>query len=91
MKYNIMPIDTEEALRVVLGLRPVTFCIKGTDKVDMGFIAQEVIELESTLPLYGEKDGFYSLPYTNYTSPLAGSVQALYNRIIRLEDVVYAN
>lgn len=91
LKYNIMPIDTEEALRVVLGLRPVTFCIKGTDKVDMGFIAQEVIELESTLPLYGEKDGFYSLPYPNYTSPLAGSVQALYNRIIRLEDVVYAN
>lgn len=91
LKHNIEPIDTEEALRVVLGLRPVTFCINGTDKVNMGFVAQEVIDLESTLPLYGEKDGFYSLPYPSYTSPLAGAVQALYNRIIRLEDVVYAN
>lgn len=91
MKYNIMPIDTGEALRVVLGLRPVTFCVKGTDKVDMGFIAQDVIGLGSTLPLYGEKDGYYSLPYPNYASPLAGSVQALYYMIKRLEDAVYAN
>lgn len=91
LKYNIMPIDTGEALRVVLGLRPVTFCVKGTDKVDMGFIAQDVIGLGSTLPLYGEKDGYYSLPYPNYASPLAGSVQALYYMIKRLEDAVYAN
>lgn len=91
LKYNIMPIDTGEALRVVLGLRPVTFCVKGTDKVDMGFVAQDVIGLGSTLPLYGEKDGYYSLPYPNYTSPLAGSVQALYDMIKRLEDAVYAN
>lgn len=91
LKYNIMPIDTGEALRVVLGLRPVTFCVKGTDKVDMGFVAQEVIGLGSTLPLYGEKDGYYSIPYPNYTSPLVGSVQALYGMIKRLEDAVYAN
>lgn len=91
LKHNIMPIDKEEALRVVLGLRPVTFCVKGTDKVDMGFIAQEVMALESTLPLYGERDGFYSLPYPNYVSPLTGAVQALYNKITRLEDKVYAN
>lgn len=90
LKHDIHDIDTDEALRVTLGLRPVTFVIDGADGIDMGFVAQDVIALKSSLPLYGMmKNGYYCLPYASYVAVLAGAVQAINDKIAGLEDMIY--
>lgn len=91
LKHDIKSIDPAEALRVVMGLKPVTFIMNGYDEMCMGFVAQDVMELKSRLPLYGTmKNGYYCLPYANYVAILAGALQALIKKNGRLEDAVYA-
>mgnify|MGYP000000606408 CR=1 FL=1 len=91
LKEGIEDIDPDMALKVVLGLNPVEFEFIGSGERQIGFIAQEVQDLQqragTDLPLV--KDGEYlSIPYANYTALLAGAVQAQQKEIERLEQIL---
>ena len=91
LKESIEDIPQDTALKIVLGLRPVEFEFIGSGERQIGFIAQEVQELQqqtgTDLPLV--KGGEYlSIPYANYTALLAGAVQAQQKEIERLEELL---
>lgn len=88
MKCDISPIPSDVALRVTLALRPMTFYMAGADEKDMGFVAQEVAEIESDLPLYTMLDGFYALPYTSYVALLSGAIQEQQKQINEMREVL---
>lgn len=88
MKNDISPIPSDVALRVTLALRPMTFYMAGADEKDMGFVAQEVAEIESDLPLYTVLDGFYALPYTSYVALLSGAIQEQQKQINEMREVL---
>lgn len=87
MKSDINPISSEAALAVTMALRPMTFYMLGANEKDMGFVAQDVAEIESDLPLYTMLDGYYALPYTSYVALLAGAIQAQQEQISKLKEV----
>ena len=90
MKSDINPISSEAALAVTMALRPMTFYMLGANEKDMGFVAQDVAEIESDLPLYTMLDGYYALPYTSYVALLAGAIQAQQEQISKLKEVLHA-
>ena len=92
-KDRIEPIPVDDALENVLGLRPVTFHstieTDDPDRVNHGFIAEEVYDVE---PAFGEKDmrpGMEGeIKGLNETSILAhaiAAIQVLEARIAELE------
>lgn len=88
MKSDINPISPEEALTVTMALKPMTFLMAGADEKDMGFVAQDVADIESDLPLYTMLDGFYALPYTSYVALLSGAIQAQQEQINKMREVL---
>ena len=90
MKSDINPISPEVALTVTMALRPMTFYMAGANEKDMGFVAQDVADIESDLPLYTMLNGFYALPYTSYVALLAGAIQAQQEQINKMREVLNA-
>lgn len=90
MKSDINPISPEVALTVTMALRPMTFYMVGANEKDMGFVAQDVADIESDLPLYTMLNGFYALPYTSYVALLAGAIQAQQEQINKMREVLNA-
>lgn len=88
MKSDINPISPEVALTVTMALKPMTFLMAGADEKDMGFVAQDVADIESDLPLYTMLNGFYALPYTSYIALLAGAIQAQQEQINKMREVL---
>lgn len=95
LKEEIIDIPEEEALRIVLGLNPVTFSYIGDTERHMGFIAQEVNELQKELgtdyPMteLGE-DGYFAIPYASYTALYAAAIKEQQRQIEELERRIYA-
>lgn len=93
LKEEIEDIPEETALRVVLGLKPVSFKYMGSDEIQMGFIAQDVNELQeeigTDLPLtdLGE-DGYYAIPYSSYGALYAGAIKSQQRQIAELERIL---
>lgn len=90
MKSDINPISPDVALTVTMALKPMTFYMVGADEKDMGFVAQDVADIESDLPLYTMLNGFYALPYTSYVALLAGAIQAQQEQINKIREVLNA-
>lgn len=90
MKSDINPVSPEVALTVTMALRPMTFYMAGANEKDMGFVAQDVADIESDLPLYTMLNGFYALPYTSYVALLAGAIQAQQEQINKMREVLNA-
>uniref|UniRef100_UPI001D0921DD tail fiber domain-containing protein n=1 Tax=Enterocloster aldenensis TaxID=358742 RepID=UPI001D0921DD len=90
MKSDINPISPDVALTVTMALKPMTFYMVGADEKDMGFVAQDVADIESDLPLYTMLNGFYALPYTSYVALLAGAIQAQQEQINKMREVLNA-
>ena len=90
MKSDINPISPEVALTVTMALRPMTFYMASANEKDMGFVAQDVADIESDLPLYTMLNGFYALPYTSYVALLAGAIQAQQEQINKMREVLNA-
>lgn len=88
MKSGINPIPAEEALAVTMALKPMTFYMVGANEKNMGFVAQDIAEIDSKLPLYSMLDGFYALPYASYVAILAGAIQAQQQKIEELKEVI---
>ena len=90
MKSDINPISPDVALTVTMALKPMTVYMVGADEKDMGFVAQDVADIESDLPLYTMLNGFYALPYTSYVALLAGAIQAQQEQINKMREVLNA-
>ena len=86
-KENILDIDSDEALKFLLGTRPVTFQYKKDGQWSAGMIAQEVEALQDELdifyPLVGleSRSGKYRIEYKNYIPLLISSVKNLQQQI----------
>jgi hypothetical protein len=81
LKDNIADIPQDVAYSIMRELRPVSFTMNKTGNPGMGFIAQEVKDLcekyNIDLPLYGELDGRYTIPYTNFIPIIVKVLQKL--------------
>ena len=90
LKEKIEDIPEEMALKIVLGLKPVEFSYIGSEERQMGFIAQDVNELQETigtnLPMteLGD-DGYYRIPYSTYGALYAGAIKSQQRQIEELE------
>jgi len=72
--------DLENGLDLVLGLRPVSYRMKeGNDRLDMGFLAQDVEALVGTeynvLGIDEDPDRTLSLRYSDFIAPRVNAVQ----------------
>ena len=72
-------------LEKVNALHPVTYQWKHDDTHDVGFIAQDVLEVEPMLVGGSEEDG-YGLKYDKVTAVLVKAVQELSEKVCRLES-----
>lgn len=90
LKEDIQVIPDGQALSLVMGLKPVHYRYKGSGIKAMGFIAQEVNELQdklgTDLPMteLGE-DGYYGINYSGYTALIAGAIKAQQKQLEELE------
>jgi hypothetical protein len=75
--------DLELGLETVLALRPVTFDWKSSGTPDLGFIAEEVEEVNSLLAEHGGRDGTLSgVKYNTMSALLVRAFQELYTGFI---------
>ena len=88
LKCDIEDIADELSLQVVMGLKPKRFVYKASGVESMGFIAQEVDELqrenEIDLPLVDHTEEYLAIPYMNYVAVLVGAVQQNQKKIERI-------
>ena len=97
VKENIYDIDSDEALRFVLGTRPVTFQYKRDGQWSAGMIAQEVDALQDQLEIYyplvglESRSGKYRIEYKNYIPLLISSVKNLQQQIDEMKGDTYAS
>jgi trimeric autotransporter adhesin len=91
LKKNIKDLNT--GLDFVLKLRPVEYQMKkGDDKVNYGFIAQEVEALVGTnngmLTIGGDTARTLGLRYTDFIAPMVKAMQELNNKNKALEEKI---
>ncbi len=91
LKEDIMEIPDQQALDVVLGLRPVTFRFRGSGRRSMGYVAQDVEMLRAEkgidLPLTEMAGEYYAIPYGAYGALYAGAIRAQQKQIDELEEL----
>lgn len=89
LKENIVNIPDHVSLELVLGLRPVAFTYRASGERSMGYIAQEVVELQQKLgydlPLTAMRDGYYAIPYSSYGALYAGAIRHQQKQLDELE------
>ncbi len=94
LKENIKEIPDETALMLVLGLIPVEFTYIASGERSMGYIAQDVIELQrildNDLPLTAknEESGYLAIPYSNYGALYAGAIRQQQKQLNEIERVL---
>ena len=89
---NVRKVKQDVALQVVKELNPVSFAMKKDGWVKMGFIAQSVRKVcnkyDVDLPLYGKRDGYYTIPYMNYIPLVVAAMQRQQKDIDQLKLLV---
>jgi hypothetical protein len=78
--------DYRGGLRVLRSLRPVTFRWKSNGQADVGFVAEEVNEIEPLLNNFNEKGEIEGVKYAQITTVLVNSVKEQQTQIEKLED-----
>lgn len=73
--------------RILEGIQPVTFRWSGTDRRDLGFIAQDMGVLQGDLPLVGGGE-YLEIPYASYAALWAAGIQENQIRINALRERV---
>ena len=86
LKKNICNIKEQDAMKMVLSKRPVSYFFRKSKIPSMGFIAQEVKQASEGLPfensMYSiDKNGFFCIPYLNDIGLLTSCIQNLKKRI----------
>lgn len=89
LKEHIEDIPDETALALVLGMKPASFAYKESGERAIGFVAQDIDELQdrlgTALPLVDHSGDYEAIPYPNLTALLAGAVKAQQREIEELE------
>ena len=97
VKENIYDIDQDEALKFLLGTRPVTFQYKKDGQWSAGMIAQEVDALQNQLEIYyplvglETRSGKYRIEYKNFIPLLISSVKNLQQQIDEMKGEAYVS
>ena len=97
VKENIYDIDQDEALKFLLGTRPVTFQYKKDGQWSAGMIAQEVDALQDQLEIYyplvglETRSGKYRIEYKNFIPLLISSVKNLQQQIDEMKGEAYVS
>lgn len=97
VKENIYDIDQDEALKFLLGTRPVTFQYKKDGQWSAGMIAQEVDALQDQLEIYyplvglETRSGKYRIEYKNFIPLLISSVKNLQQQIEEMKGEAYVS
>lgn len=97
VKENIYDIDQDEALKFLLGTRPVTFQYKKDGQWSAGMIAQEVDALQNQLEIYyplvglETRSGKYRIEYKNFIPLLISSVKKLQQQIDEMKGEAYVS
>ena len=90
LKEHIEDIPDETALALVLGMKPSSFVYKESGERAIGFVAQDIDELQdrlgTALPLVDHSGDYMSIPYPNLTALLTGAVKAQQKEIEALEQ-----
>lgn len=81
LKHDIQ--DAEVGIPEVMALRPVEFAWNGSNREDMGLIAQEVQQVLPKAVL--DLNGHLGINYAGVVSTLVGAVQQLARRVAELE------
>lgn len=94
LKKSIRDVVEEDAEKLIMGLRAVTFNTKKSGKPSVGFVAQHVVELQEEIgtefPLVGRLDnGYLTLKYQNFIPLFAVEFQRLHSEIEKLMEEVY--
>ena len=91
LKENIKTISQADSIKLIESLNPVCYHFRDDGNPGIGFIAQEVEEVERSLNLEWKlyevgKDGFYSIPYLYFIPILTSGIQALEKEVKKLEE-----
>jgi hypothetical protein len=88
-KANVVPLSS--GLNVVARLRPVSFDWKGRDERDLGFIAEEVAEIEPLLTFRNDKGEIEGVKYAQISVVLINAVKEQQAQIEQLKKIVCAD
>jgi hypothetical protein len=75
LKENIA--NLQDSLQNILNLRPVTFNRIGSDRPEVGFIAEEVNQIYPQTVVYNDSGQISGIEYSRLTAPLVKAVQEL--------------
>ena len=92
LKHDVIRIDTDQAVKLLQLLNPVTFKLNLDDIPGAGFIAQEVRQICEDncwdFPLYNVIDGFYGIPYTNFIPYMVAAIQEIFRRLSNEKNTI---
>ena len=87
LKENIEDVDADDMLDFIDRLNVVEYNYKDDPDVErIGLIAQDVEEAGGDKFIEVGEDGMYGLKTADLVYPLVGAIQALYTRVIELEN-----
>lgn len=82
-KDNILPLPN--ALKAVLAMKPVQFRNKTNDKQEVGFIAEDMAEIDRRVVVFDPDGQTRTIDYDKLTAYLAGAIQDQQKLIKKLE------
>lgn len=86
LKEKIQTVAEEDAWRVIQGLRPVSYRLRKDGSPGVGFIAQEVKELEKGLALTGKRGNYWSIYYQNFIPLLVAVAQKQQRELEQIKE-----
>lgn len=84
LKKNIKSLKDDYCLKIIKGMRPVSFQWKKSGAHDLGFIAQEVLDVVGCL-VHESTQGYLGVDYDHLTAPIIGALQNILERLEALE------
>lgn len=75
-------------LNIINGLRPVTFTWKSNNQDDVGFVAEEIAEIEPLLSTYNDEGKVEGVKYAQITTVLVNAVKEQQTQIKQLEEQI---
>jgi hypothetical protein len=86
LKQNINPINN--ALEKVMKLEAVSYEMKGNQKQEIGFIAQDVAKIIPEICAIGDDGEGKGIDYSRLTSMLVGAIKAQQQQIEELKAII---
>lgn len=88
VKHNILNISTSDSLKRIMQLSPVSFNYNGTNKPDLGLIAEDVANIDKRYAQYNDKNEPKAINWSAITADLVKAIQNILARLTGLEAKV---